>query len=161
MIQIRYYLLCNQLLLHRTFLKLQIIVYWTLETSPPPTSQWPFLSRLHSRAAGGGGINSKDFEKGNQLPPIHVITNADNAATMGQQTGHSSDTPSNQWKLSSRFQPNALIETDAVLSLDDDAAITTDEIDFAFSVWKHFPDRIVGYPARSHYFGMHNNVFII
>ena len=25
------------------------------------------------------------------------------------------------------------------------------QIDFAFSVWKEFPDRIVGYPARSHY----------
>lgn len=25
------------------------------------------------------------------------------------------------------------------------------QIDFAFSVWKEFPERIVGYPARNHY----------
>ncbi|KAL0163952.1 hypothetical protein M9458_039705, partial [Cirrhinus mrigala] len=24
-------------------------------------------------------------------------------------------------------------------------------VDFAFIVWQSFPDRIVGYPARSHY----------
>ena len=50
-----------------------------------------------------------------------------------------------------RFQPNAFLTTSAVLSLDDDATLTTDEIDFAFSVWKNFPDRIVGFPARSHF----------
>jgi glucuronyl/N-acetylglucosaminyl transferase EXT1 len=25
-------------------------------------------------------------------------------------------------------------------------------IDFAFQVWKEFPDRIVGYPAREHFY---------
>ena len=25
------------------------------------------------------------------------------------------------------------------------------QIDFAFSVWREFPERIVGYPARGHY----------
>jgi len=35
--------------------------------------------------------------------------------------------------------------------LDDDVVLTTDEIDFAFHVWQSFPDRIVGFPARSHY----------
>ena len=25
------------------------------------------------------------------------------------------------------------------------------QIDFAFSVWQEFPERIVGYPARGHY----------
>lgn len=38
-----------------------------------------------------------------------------------------------------------------MLSLDEDTQLTTDEVDFAFQVWKSFPDRIVGYPARSHY----------
>lgn len=53
--------------------------------------------------------------------------------------------------LSARFYPYDEIHTDAVLGLDDDALLTTDEVDFAFSVWRNFPDRIVGYPARSHY----------
>ncbi|KAL5014923.1 hypothetical protein ScPMuIL_009193 [Solemya velum] len=53
--------------------------------------------------------------------------------------------------ISSRFYPYVEIETEAVFSLDEDALLTTDEIDFAFSVWQEFPDRLVGYPARSHY----------
>lgn len=53
--------------------------------------------------------------------------------------------------ISQRFYPHPLIKTSAILSLDEDAILNTDEIDFAFSVWRSFPDRIVGYPARSHY----------
>ncbi|XP_064652154.1 exostosin-1-like [Lineus longissimus] len=52
--------------------------------------------------------------------------------------------------IRSRFYPYESIQTDAVLSMDDDAMLTTDEINFAFSVWRNFPDRIVGYPARNH-----------
>ena len=48
-------------------------------------------------------------------------------------------------------RPLELISTDAVFSLDEDVTLTTDEIDFAFHVWSHFPERIVGFPARSHY----------
>ena len=44
--------------------------------------------------------------------------------------------------LSTRFSPNSHIETAAVLSLDDDASITTEEIDFAFSVWQNFKGKI-------------------
>ncbi|XP_064483993.1 exostosin-1-like [Ornithodoros turicata] len=56
-----------------------------------------------------------------------------------------------QKTISARFAPHPLIETDAVLSLDDDVTLTTEELDFAFQVWRSFPERIVGYPARSHY----------
>uniref|UniRef100_A0A6Q2XGK7 Exostosin glycosyltransferase 1 n=1 Tax=Esox lucius TaxID=8010 RepID=A0A6Q2XGK7_ESOLU len=53
--------------------------------------------------------------------------------------------------MSSRFFPHDVILTDAVLSLDEDSVLSTNEVDFAFFVWHSFPDRIVGYPARSHY----------
>ncbi|XP_014470573.1 PREDICTED: exostosin-1 [Dinoponera quadriceps] len=53
--------------------------------------------------------------------------------------------------ISQRFYPHPLIKTSAILSLDEDATLNTDEVDFAFTVWRSFPDRIVGYPARSHY----------
>lgn len=53
--------------------------------------------------------------------------------------------------ISQRFSPHHLLQTPAILSLDEDALLTTDEVDFAFQVWRSFPDRIVGYPARSHY----------
>lgn len=41
--------------------------------------------------------------------------------------------------------------TAAVFSLDGDAPVIAEELDFAFGVWQHFPERIVGYPARTHY----------
>ncbi|XP_036003480.1 exostosin-1a [Fundulus heteroclitus] len=53
--------------------------------------------------------------------------------------------------MSSRFSPHDIITTDAVLSLDEDSVLSTNEVDFAFIVWQSFPERIVGYPARSHY----------
>uniref|UniRef100_A0A3Q3GJM5 Exostosin-1a-like n=1 Tax=Labrus bergylta TaxID=56723 RepID=A0A3Q3GJM5_9LABR len=53
--------------------------------------------------------------------------------------------------MSSRFFPHDVILTDAVLSLDEDSVLSTNEVDFAFLVWQSFPERIVGYPARSHY----------
>uniref|UniRef100_A0A3P8SS07 Exostosin glycosyltransferase 1 n=1 Tax=Amphiprion percula TaxID=161767 RepID=A0A3P8SS07_AMPPE len=53
--------------------------------------------------------------------------------------------------MSSRFFPHDIIVTDAVLSLDEDSVLSTNEVDFAFIVWQSFPERIVGYPARSHY----------
>uniref|UniRef100_UPI00358DE891 exostosin-1b-like n=1 Tax=Myxine glutinosa TaxID=7769 RepID=UPI00358DE891 len=53
--------------------------------------------------------------------------------------------------MSARFFPYEAVQTDAILSLDEDSVLSTDEVDFAFSVWLSFPDRIVGYPARSHF----------
>lgn len=92
-------------------------------------------------------LHSKGSRK---MPPIHVITNDDQA---GVDDTLPKDPRNQRMTLSSRFLPSSLIKTQAILSLDDDAAITTEEIDFAFGVWKHFPERIVGYPARSHYYG--------
>ncbi|XP_064587795.1 exostosin-like 1 [Zonotrichia leucophrys gambelii] len=54
-------------------------------------------------------------------------------------------------KLSDRFFPFEAIQTDAVLSLDEDTALSTSEVDFAFSVWLSFPERIVGFPTWSHF----------
>ena len=28
--------------------------------------------------------------------------------------------------------------------------LTTDELEFGYEVWRQFPDRIVGYPSRTH-----------
>uniref|UniRef100_H2ZE25 Exostosin-2 n=1 Tax=Ciona savignyi TaxID=51511 RepID=H2ZE25_CIOSA len=54
-------------------------------------------------------------------------------------------------KLSNRFYPYNEIKTEGVLSIDDDIImLTTDEIEFAFQVWREFPDRIVGFPSRLH-----------
>ena len=56
-----------------------------------------------------------------------------------------------QARVSDRFRQNRWIRTDAILSLDDDASISTEEMEFAFQVWSHFSDRLVGFPSRSHF----------
>lgn len=76
--------------------------------------------------------------------PLHVIPG-----------GSSEDRPS----ISQRFFPHEQIETDAVLSLDEDAILNTDELDFAYQVWQDFPDRIVGYPARAHFWDDSKNAW--
>ena len=54
-------------------------------------------------------------------------------------------------KLSNRFYPYSEIETECVLSMDDDISmLTSDELEFGYQVWREFPDRIVGFPSRTH-----------
>ncbi|XP_050666654.1 exostosin-1 [Leptidea sinapis] len=53
--------------------------------------------------------------------------------------------------VSARWRPLWAIPTAAVFSLDGDAPLIAEELDFAFRVWQNFPDRIVGYPARNHF----------
>lgn len=53
--------------------------------------------------------------------------------------------------VSARWQPLWAVPTAAVFSLDGDAPLLAEELDFAFLVWQHFPERIVGYPARTHF----------
>ncbi|XP_028404961.1 exostosin-like 3 isoform X2 [Dendronephthya gigantea] len=52
--------------------------------------------------------------------------------------------------LNNRFLPFDEIETDAVLSMDDDIHLRHDEILFGFRVWREARDRIVGFPGRYH-----------
>lgn len=52
--------------------------------------------------------------------------------------------------LNNRFLPYSEIETEAVLSVDDDAHLRHDEIIFGFRVWRENRDRLVGFPGRFH-----------
>lgn len=54
-------------------------------------------------------------------------------------------------RLSNRFFPYKDIETEAILTIDDDInMLTEDEVEFGYEVWREFPDRIVGFPSRLH-----------
>ena len=54
-------------------------------------------------------------------------------------------------RLSNRFYPFKEIETECVLSIDDDITMLNgDELEFGFQIWREFPDRIVGFPSRVH-----------
>lgn len=52
--------------------------------------------------------------------------------------------------LNNRFLPFEAIETEAILSIDDDSHLRHDEIVFGFRVWREERDRIVGFPGRYH-----------
>ncbi|XP_072297540.1 exostosin-like 2 [Eucyclogobius newberryi] len=52
--------------------------------------------------------------------------------------------------MRNRLQPFQEIDTDAVLMLDDDTLVSVPDVSFAFSVWKQFPDQIVGFVPRKH-----------
>ncbi|CAH1773647.1 unnamed protein product [Owenia fusiformis] len=52
--------------------------------------------------------------------------------------------------LNNRFLPYDVIETEAILSIDDDAHLRHDEIMFGFRVWRENRERIVGFPGRFH-----------
>ncbi|KAM3723091.1 Exostosin-2 [Dirofilaria immitis] len=52
--------------------------------------------------------------------------------------------------LNNRFLPYKQINTEAVLSLDDDIDLRQHEIIFAFRVWREQRTKIVGFPARRH-----------
>ncbi|KAF0046992.1 hypothetical protein F2P81_000625 [Scophthalmus maximus] len=52
--------------------------------------------------------------------------------------------------MRNRLQAFPEIDTDAVLMLDDDTQVSVPDISFAFSVWKQFPDQIVGFVPRKH-----------
>ncbi|XP_063634524.1 exostosin-3 [Cydia splendana] len=63
--------------------------------------------------------------------------------------------------LNNRFLPYDLIDTEAVLCVDDDAHLRHDEIVFAFRVWREHRDRIVGFPGRYHAWDLnYNNGFL-
>ncbi|XP_013195012.2 exostosin-3 [Amyelois transitella] len=63
--------------------------------------------------------------------------------------------------LNNRFLPYHVIETEAVLCVDDDAHLRHDEIVFAFRVWREHRDRIVGFPGRYHAWDLNfNNGFL-
>ncbi|XP_044741369.1 exostosin-1 [Chrysoperla carnea] len=103
----------------------RLIIVWVNDKSPPSSNRWPVMPPNIPM---------------NILPTVGNIGTNSGAANSATTTG-----------ISQRFYPHSLIQTAGVLSLDEDSLLTTDEIDFAFQVWREFPERIVGYPARSHY----------
>lgn len=62
--------------------------------------------------------------------------------------------------LNNRFLPFQAIETEAVLSIDDDSHLRHDEIVFGFRVWREERDRIVGFPGRYHAWDVKHNSWL-
>ncbi len=62
--------------------------------------------------------------------------------------------------LNNRFLPFDAIETEAVLSIDDDSFLRHDEIVFAFRVWRENRDRLVGFPGRFHAWDLDHSAWL-
>lgn len=62
--------------------------------------------------------------------------------------------------LNARFLPRSSVDTRAVLICDDDVEIDRRSLEFAFSVWKSNPDRLVGTFVRSHGFDLQGKEWI-
>lgn len=56
--------------------------------------------------------------------------------------------------LNNRFLPFEEIDTEAILSVDDDIHLRHDEIIFGFRVWREHRTRLVGFPGRHHAWGL-------
>ncbi|KAL3892228.1 hypothetical protein ACJMK2_004457 [Sinanodonta woodiana] len=84
---------------------------------------------------------SADLRWPNIRVPVHVIKVAKNS-------------------LNNRFLPFDAIETEAILSIDDDAHLRHDEIVFGFRVWREERDRIVGFPGRFHAWDLKNKSWL-
>ncbi|XP_030376666.1 exostosin-1 [Scaptodrosophila lebanonensis] len=144
----------------------RILVLWAADRPMPLKKRWPptYHIPLHVIALGGNGRGTAGAGSavggGGALP-----TSRSHNAGMGAATGDS-PSPANSETLtdsrpsiSQRFLPYDEIQTDAVLSLDEDAILNTDELDFAYTVWRDFPERIVGYPARAHFWDDSKNAW--
>ncbi|CRK98107.1 CLUMA_CG011475, isoform A [Clunio marinus] len=103
----------------------RILILWASDQKLPPRKKFPSTGHV----------------------PLHIVSSLSSPLTYSEN-----DENESRPSISQRFQPHSLIETDAILSLDEDAILNTDEIDFAFNVWKFFPERIVGFPARAHFY---------
>ncbi|KAJ0061207.1 hypothetical protein NL108_013507 [Boleophthalmus pectinirostris] len=125
----------------------QIVVLWNCDKPLPQRNKWPSTSVPLSVVQGH-----------NQQDLISVLGQRASMDARRKTSGHNRHQvgrgrmESRAMKMiTSRFFPHDAIATDAVLSLDEDTVLSTNEVDFAFIVWQSFPERIVGYPARSHY----------
>ncbi|KAH8394774.1 hypothetical protein KR222_005199 [Zaprionus bogoriensis] len=115
----------------------RILVLWAADRPLPLKKRWPPTYHI----------------------PLHVIALGGNSRSAAPSSPTGQTGPEARPSISQRFLPYEEIQTDAVLSLDEDAILNTDELDFAYTVWRNFPERIVGYPARAHFWDDSKNAW--
>jgi alpha-1,4-N-acetylglucosaminyltransferase EXTL3 len=62
--------------------------------------------------------------------------------------------------LNNRFVPFSLIETDAVINIDDDTSVPIKAIEFGFRVWRQNRDKLIGFSQRKHAWNVTTNSFV-
>lgn len=122
----------------------QIIILWNSEKPQPSRSKWPPMPVPLTVSDGRRKVRNQADSRHKRhclcltlTASLALIAETHPRLRLSQTT--------------SRFLPHVAIETEAVLSLDEDTVLLTSEVNFAFLVWRSFPERIVGYPPRSHF----------
>ncbi|XP_067626852.1 exostosin-1 [Eurosta solidaginis] len=144
----------------------RILVLWAADRPIPSKKRWPTTYHIpfHIITLSGStvGKSSRSIKKNSSETLINNSTYSAGIADK-HELKHTREELLNIYderpSISQRFYPYPEIQTDAVLSLDEDSILNTDELDFAYIVWRDFPDRIVGYPARAHFWDDSKNAW--
>ncbi|XP_037945940.1 exostosin-1-like [Teleopsis dalmanni] len=133
----------------------KIIILWAADRPIPLKKRWPTTYHIPFHVISiSGSIQIIKQHNANQAGSFaNFVNKLGNEKDQAEphNTAYTAETTEERPSISERFYPYPEIQTDAVLSLDEDAILNTDELDFAYTVWRDFPDRIVGYPARAHF----------
>ena len=122
---------------------------------PVPSADTGFTAVIFS--------NNRDDSLNKLLSTLDTVSTLKKVIVIWNESG---TTPSNLWELThapvevvipedskptNRFLPLSQIQTDCVMSLDDDVTtLSADEISFGYQAWREFPDRLVGYQSSYH-----------
>lgn len=134
----------------------RILILWASDQKVPSKKRWPFTGHIPLHIITS--LTTSQQQQSSSSSSSSVNNNANLNNNKNSNNGNNNEDEIRP-SISQRFQPHPLIQTDAILSLDEDAILNTDEIDFAYQVWRSFPDRIVGFPARAHFYDDSKNAW--
>ncbi|KFK42426.1 hypothetical protein AALP_AA2G254600 [Arabis alpina] len=124
-------------------------------------SRIPLLQSIVSSYSGSSIVSSILLLWGNPTTPSQVLDQLyQNLTQYSLGTASISLIQQPSSSLNSRFIPRPSVNTRAVLICDDDVEIDRKSLEFAFSVWKSNPDRLIGTFVRSHGFDLQGKEWI-
>ncbi|KAL0732153.1 hypothetical protein Bca4012_028247 [Brassica carinata] len=124
-------------------------------------SRIPLLQSIVAAYSGSSIVSSILLLWGNPTTPPQVLDHLyHNLTRYSLGTASISLIQQSSSSLNARFLPRHSVHTRAVLICDDDVEVDKKSLEFAFSVWKSNPDRLVGMFVRSHGFDLQGKDWI-
>lgn len=124
-------------------------------------SRIPLLQSIVAAYSGSSIVSSILVLWGNPTTPAQLLDHLyHNLTRYSLGTASISLIQQSSSSLNARFLPRPSVDTRAVLICDDDVEVDNKSLEFAFSVWKSNPDRLVGMFVRSHGFDLQGKDWI-
>ncbi|KAJ0231029.1 Glycosyltransferase family protein 64 C3 [Hirschfeldia incana] len=124
-------------------------------------SRIPLLQSIVAAYSGSSIVSSILLLWGNPTTPNQLLDQLyHNLTRQSLGTASISLIQQSSASLNARFLPRTSVDTRAVLICDDDVEVDKKSLEFAFSVWKSNPDRLVGMFVRSHGFDLQGKEWI-